>query len=1547
VAVREPHHLLLRICAVMLMTAASTGCPAGQHYDKRLVGGSCTACGAGQYSAGSTEDKQPRQCTGCQDGYTSGSGQSSCSACTAGESSNRGHTACDACNPGQHSSLGTRCTDCAAGGYSNGGASSCTPCSAGQYSHGGARHCTECKTGQYSNGGTESCAACGAGQHSDSDHTGCTDCNPGQISAGGESSCHACAAGQRSSAAHTVCADCVAGQFSGFSPGESCQLCGKGKFSKVKAAQCTDCLRGQYADAEGSADHCQTCPPNSDTPGGTGSTTVTACCCKPGYNGTIKDMTPTSKCDACPMGTSKAGYTPGALCLQCAFGQYQDKEGMSACRSCGGLDGCQCANASNKLPPWGVCRNSDPCQGSPGCKQGATCAPDGPDGKAHTCDCIDTDRFGLNCERTCLRSDDHLGDSDGWCDNNGRCIYDPDTTNELGYLCSCTKGWSGAHCKKKDPCIVDHPCANSASCNVSSIPGENGYTCQCPTGFSGKNCDILTSEWGTSTSDWGLLVLGSLAVACYFGLYWQILRMLQTDKSKALRILVVTGVTMAALVIVFCIVGAVHGFGGSCDGGQSPTPTPTPQPRPMPQPTPEPEPAPAAPEPEPAPAPGAPCCSTDQRKGCNPDQLCSSLRTCDRTHGAHGSWNGTVCECDHGYSGSVCHIGPTGRQCCNTCCPQHKFTPHAVSGDGCYCWNPEPGESRKCDAGCDVPNPTRAVHLQSSVSNATPAPALVPPRAPPAQRSDCLIQVRDDDLKVYGAVLGSTLLQGTVAFGLHQWVRGWFPNFATESVSRLRRGTGLPLLVLFSAIPSIAIGGIWANPDGLSSAGVDMVVDEFVINTWRPLNFAVLFPTLSVAVVLARVYLKESQRERGDCEKFLRDSGVPHPRRFLFAEKSLAALSGLLFPFFWISYLVNEQQEFLSFARVGDGYSTRMEYPEMRYTRNNGEFASVDGVRALTPVVCALNFVAAGWGGYMIYTFPAPLVWTPWMFFGVVWCAACCVMLVVISLVLIWSLSESKELADNRYREVVFGYGMHGHILLWTFPTCYARLQEYLCCARNFCRSWTGQTLISGMNHLFAIVLFWYGLDHFHGQYILESEVTRALVPILTPAIKKYLWAGISLTVFGFVTSMASLFQRRRPKCKCTPTDDSFRLACVLKALLVMTKALIVYELSKIDMKTNEDLEGWYHLVFYVCCFSVFILAILTCAFDVFKVARNPRLIEDAGFANGTRFLKMYLFSFISCKLAIFFFVTLGHIPQWMGCGSEPLDFTGTRGMDASIDCTICYQYNKLNNTRCPTKEPFVYYQCTTTCSKLFFSGGGEMPVTLDVFVLVPLIWLPFAVYSNNEVARMIDGIWQRKRNLDQQQSGSASAASSSVHSAARVGLSSTGHGYNAIVNLSHTVVLLCCASMVYLFAKAGGSYQVKAPVGLIQKHPEIQKHLHGAGVLVTACIIALNGLMVSRFLYEKSLSCGREPQRPRGPASGLLQEPLNVLNGGGAAPPPHRHNRASQESLCMFGCGRCVAPGRRQNNGDPYDSCCRACAVAGGSPLAHDPECEHRLPRF
>jgi len=164
-------------------------------------------------------------------------------------------------------------------------------------------------------------------------------------------------------------------------------------------------------------------------------------------------------------------------------------------------------------------------------------------------------------------------------------------------------------------------------------------------------------------------------------------------------------------------------------------------------------------------------------------------------------------------------------------------------------------------------------------------------------------------------------------------------------------------------------------------------------------------------------------RRRAVFTEFLTDCGVPAPMLFLRAENDFAALSGLLFPFFWNAHLVNEQQEFLSFASA---HKTKM--PEVRYTRvlsNRMEFASVDGVRALSPVVCSLNFSLAGWMLYMIYAFPVPQTWSPSMYFGVCWCALVAVLLVSLSFTLIRSLSENRHAASRREIEIIWGWGTH------------------------------------------------------------------------------------------------------------------------------------------------------------------------------------------------------------------------------------------------------------------------------------------------------------------------------------------------------------------------------------------------------------------------------------------------------------------------------------------------------------------------------------------
>lgn len=84
-------------------------------------------------------------------------------------------------------------------------------------------------------------------------------------------------------------------------------------------------------------------------------------------------------------------------------------------------------------------------------------------------------------------------------------------------------------------------------------------------------------------------------------------------------------------------------------------------------------------------------------------ELVQFYKLCRDYCGAHGTWQSetSTCKCDPGFTGGICNFH-NGRQCCNTCCPPHVFTPHAKSGgSNCYCWNPEPHVAHRCDAGCD------------------------------------------------------------------------------------------------------------------------------------------------------------------------------------------------------------------------------------------------------------------------------------------------------------------------------------------------------------------------------------------------------------------------------------------------------------------------------------------------------------------------------------------------------------------------------------------------------------------------------------------------------------------------------------------------------------------------------------------------------------------------------------------------------------------------------------------------------------------------------
>jgi hypothetical protein len=331
--------------------------------------------------------------------------------------------------------------------------------------------------------------------------------------------------------------------------------------------------------------------------------------------------------------------------------------------------------------------------------------------------------------------------------------------------------------------------------------------------------------------------------------------------------------------------------------------------------------------------------------------------------------------------------------------------------------------------------------------------------------------------------------------------------------------------------------------------------------------------------------------------------------------------------------------------------------------------------------------------------------------------------------------------------------------------------------------------------------------------------------------------------------------------------------------------------------------------------------------------------VEDTGsIRSGKRFVLMYSLSFFCCKLATVFFVLLGHIPALSDCNSTAVNFVGGEDavMTKQINCTVCFppssSQNITQDARCDNRS-HIYHACTTDCATIFFSGAGmkskQPPISLDVFVLVPLLWLPFAVYSNNEVARMIDGIWHRTRQDNRQ--------APSLHQAARVGLSTTAHGYQAVANLAHAVFLLCAVALLSFLITARGGYHVYAPTNLEQ----LQGNLDRAGHFVTGSVIIIDMLMLCRLLYEQCSCGGASTPTPRADPrlwdgiDGPLHAPLM---------PPPRPRQPSRFELCMYGCGRRPGPGCRPN-GVPFDTCCRACAKAEGQlqPSDHDVECVAR----
>eukprot|EP01051_Picozoa_sp_SAG22_P001304 SAG22_NODE_49_length_24620_cov_80.053587_24_plen_629_part_00 len=433
------------------------------------------------------------------------------------------------------------------------------------------------------------------------------------------------------------------------------------------------------------------------------------------------------------------------------------------------------------------------------------------------------------------------------------------------------------------------------------------------------------------------------------------------------------------------------------------------------------------------------------------------------------------------------------------------------------------------------------------------------------------------------------------------------------------------------------------------------------------------------------------------------------------------------------------------------------------------------------------------------------------------WVALLAAALLVVNIALVWSLSEPRRkpnddpsrpssLAPSEDAEVFYPSDFRNSILRLTLASTSDMESdgEEEACHRAvvrrviaFCTSWQGQTTLSVGNHLSTMAAMLYGI-------IYEPEY-QSLIPVLIVA--------VAASGFGLFVSAMSLCARTYPQFKLTPSDDSFRVACVIKTGLVMLKAGIVFELGNID---SDSL--WETVVIGLFFSSFLVMAIVTLAFSIGKIWWHPNLLRAAGEQHPRRFLVRYVISYVAVKLGTLLLMAARHAPDWFGCTTVPRCYAHD-GRGIGPICTpdrygrdygACNQYS--------------YSVCGACKSR--FSGGS--PPTMVQF-LSSLLWMPFSVYNNNETARFIDGLWWnhlRQRASQQQENGGQDQ---------QIGLSTAQHGIRAVAPLVEAVVATCAAVSYGVYVSGGSDGVLTWTVGLNR--------------FMVGSVLSVNGLMSVRLL--------------------------------------------------------------------------------------------------
>ena len=220
----------------------------------------------------------------------------------------------------------------------------------------------------------------------------------------------------------------------------------------------------------------------------------------------------------------------------------------------------------------------------------------------------------------------------------------------------------------------------------------------------------------------------------------------------------------------------------------------------------------------------------------------------------------------------------------------------------------------------------------------------------------------------------------------------------------------------------------------------------------------------------------------------------------------------------------------------------------------------------------------------------------------------------------------------------------------------------------------------------------------------------------------------------------------------------------MMKTSLVIVKALIVFMLGSVVNKSVE-FELWEVVVTAMFFASLIVLALMTFAFSIRNVWKNPSILAAAGVAHPRAFMIQYALCYMSTKVATIFLMAQGYVPAWFECSPRQVRLQSSRSdgtdLGASInvlDSQICApcdsrQHEHFDNgswvegggpstiiderngllcaVGAQTPVNSTFYGCEVSCTEVYFAAQHEQASGRNLIfaVMAPLAWLPFAVY--------------------------------------------------------------------------------------------------------------------------------------------------------------------------------------------------------------------------